>query len=63
LARRRFGHDEVIDLLAVLFGYEIRGERTLETFYEQVLPLAQPFMALFERDCLPARRSRAFLQA
>jgi hypothetical protein len=27
-------HDEVIDFLAVLFGYEIRGERTLEAFYE-----------------------------
>src|SRR2546430_12551507 len=30
LARRRFGHDEVIDFLAVLFGYAISGERTLE---------------------------------
>jgi hypothetical protein len=55
LARRRFGHYEVIDFLAVLFGYAISGERTLETFYEQVLPLAQPFMALFERERLPSR--------
>src|SRR5437016_1293557 len=47
---RRFGHYEVIDFLAVLFGYAISGERTLEAFYEQLLPLAQPFMALFERD-------------
>src|SRR6266571_7604040 len=54
-ARRRFGHYEVIDFLAVLFGYAISGERTLEAFYEQLLPLAQPFMALFERERLPSR--------
>src|SRR5438105_5399714 len=55
LARRRFGRYEVIDFLAVLFGYAISGERTLEAFYEQLLPLAQPFMALFERENLPSR--------
>jgi hypothetical protein len=55
LARRRFGHYEVIDFLAVLFGYAISGERTLEEFYEQLLPLAQPFMALFDRERLPCR--------
>jgi hypothetical protein len=55
LARRRFGHYEVIDFLAVLFGYAISGERTLEAFYEQLLPLAQPFMALFDREKLPSR--------
>src|SRR5438270_565312 len=55
LARRRFGHYEVIDFLAVLFGYAISGERTLEAFYEQLLPLAQPFMALFDRERLPSR--------
>src|SRR6266568_7520352 len=55
LARRRFGRYEVIDFLAVLFGYEILGERTLEEFYERLLPLAQPFMALFERERLPSR--------
>ncbi len=32
--RRRFGCYEVIDFLAVLFGYAVRGERTLEAFYE-----------------------------
>jgi len=36
LARRRFGHYEVIDFLAVLFGYAISGERTLEAFYERL---------------------------
>ncbi len=54
-ARRRFGHYEVIDFLAVLFGYAISGERTLEAFYEQLQPFAVPFMALFERDRLPSR--------
>jgi hypothetical protein len=54
-ARRRFGHYEVIDFLAVLFGYAISGERTLEAFYEELQPFAVPFMALFERDRLPAR--------
>jgi hypothetical protein len=44
-ARRRFGHDEVLDFVAVLFGYAISGERTLEAFYERVRPFAVPFMA------------------
>src|SRR5438094_10401577 len=55
MPRRRFGHDEVIDFLAILFGYAISGERTLEAFYERLQPFAVPFMALFERDQLPAR--------
>ena len=54
-ARRRIGHYEVIDFLAVLFGYAISGERTLETFYERLQPFAVPFMALFGRDRLPSR--------
>jgi hypothetical protein len=54
-ARRRFGRYEVIDFLAVLFGYAISGEHTLETFYERIQPFAIPFMALFDRDQLPAR--------
>jgi hypothetical protein len=41
-ARRRFGRYEVIDFLAVLFGYEILGERTLQDFYEQLQPFAIP---------------------
>ena len=49
-ARRRFGHYEVIYFLAVLFGYAISGERTLEEFYESLQPFAVPFMALFPRD-------------
>ena len=54
-ARRRFGHYDVIDFVAVLLGYAISGERTLETFYERVQPFADTFMALFGRDLLPAR--------
>src|SRR5881392_2347312 len=46
-ARRRFGRFEVIDFVAVLLGYAISGERTLETFYEHVQPFATAFMALF----------------
>ncbi len=57
-ARRRFGHFEVIDFVAVLIGYAISGEHTLEAFYERVQPFATAFMALFGRThCLLARRS------
>jgi hypothetical protein len=54
-ARRRFGHYDVIDFVAVLFGYAISGERTLQAFYERLHPFAIPFMALFGRHHLPAR--------
>ena len=54
-ARKRFGRYDVIDFFAVLFGYTISGERTLEEFYERLRPFAIPFMALFERDRLPSR--------
>src|SRR6266704_2477208 len=54
-ARRRFGRYEVIDFVAVLFGYAISGERTLEAFYERLQPFAAGFMALFGREQLPAR--------
>jgi len=54
-ARRRFGLYETIDFVAVLFGYAISGERTLEAFYKALLPWADPFMALFGRKGLPAR--------
>ena len=54
-ARRRFGRYEVIDFVAVLLGYAISGERTLEAFYEGIQPWASVFMALFGRDRLPAR--------
>jgi hypothetical protein len=36
-------------------GYAISGERTLEAFSEGLQPFAPTFMALFDRDQLPAR--------
>jgi hypothetical protein len=53
-ARRRFGRYDVLDFLAVLFGYALSGERTLEAFYEAVRPFASAFMAVFGRARLPA---------
>jgi len=44
-ARKRVGRSEVIDFLAVLFGYAISGQRTLQEFYERLQPFAVPFMA------------------
>ncbi|HEY1351036.1 MAG TPA: hypothetical protein VGF67_15560 [Ktedonobacteraceae bacterium] len=54
LARRRFGRDDMLDFLAVLFGSAISGERTREAFDEAGYPFAVPFMALFGRASLPA---------
>src|SRR5256714_12734844 len=54
-ARRRFGHFDLIDFVAVLLGYAISGEATLATFYECMQPFAGPFMALFGRERLPHR--------
>jgi hypothetical protein len=54
-ARRRFGHYDLTDFVVVLLGYAISGERTLEAFYERVLPIAPVFMALFGRERLPHR--------
>ena len=55
MPRKRFGRYEVIDFLALLLGYAISGERTLEEFYQRLQPFAIPFMALFELDQLPSR--------
>lgn len=57
LARGRAGTFEVIDFVAMLLGYAVSGEATLELFCERLLPFAQPFMALFGRDRLPHRSS------
>jgi hypothetical protein len=54
-ARRRFGRYDVIDFVAVLIGYTLSGEPTLEAFYARLLPFASAFMALFGRDRLPHR--------
>jgi hypothetical protein len=63
-ARRRFGIYDVIDFVAVLIGYALSGEPTIETFYERLLPFARPFMALFGRSELPSRSALSrFLKA
>lgn len=54
-ARPRFGTYEVMDFFAVLIGYAISGEPTLQAFYERLLPFATTFMALFGRQMLPHR--------
>jgi hypothetical protein len=54
-ARARFGTYDVIDFVAVLIGYAVSGEPTLQAFYERLLPFAEPFMALFARKQLPHR--------
>jgi hypothetical protein len=53
LARARFGRYEVIDCVAVLLGYAMRGEPTLEAFYARLPPFSDTCMALFERSALP----------
>lgn len=58
-ARRRVGHDEVIDFLAVLVGYAGSSEHTLEPVYERLHPFAAAFMAQIARDRLPARSTLA----
>ncbi len=41
--------------MAVLFGYAISGERTLEAFYKRLHPFAPALMALLGRERLPSR--------
>jgi len=54
-ARARMGTYELIDFVAVVIGYVLSGEPTLQAFYERLAPFAEPFMALFGRDRLPHR--------
>jgi hypothetical protein len=63
-ARGRLGIYDVIDFVAVLIGYALSGERTLETFYARLYPFATPLMALFGRNKLPSRSALSrFLEA
>src|SRR5919202_2284743 len=55
LGRGRAGTYDVIDFVAILLGYALSSEPTLEAFFERLKPLAAPFMALFGRDQLPHR--------
>ena len=61
-ARRRFGRYEVLDFVAVLLGYAISGERTLEAFYERLSRLRRRawWPCSDGSGCLRVRRSRAF---
>jgi hypothetical protein len=45
----------VIDFVAILFGYALSSEPTLEAFFDRLKPFAGPFMALFGRNQLPHR--------
>jgi hypothetical protein len=54
-ARARFGQYDLIDFVAVLIGYILSGEPTLQAFYERLAPFAESFMALFGRHRLPHR--------
>jgi hypothetical protein len=55
LKRGRMGRYEVIDFVALLIGYALSAEPTLQAFFDRLLPFATPFMALFGRDQLPHR--------
>jgi hypothetical protein len=54
-ARKRMGTYEVIDFVAVLIGYALSGEPTIEGYYTHLIPWAQPYMALYGRANLPHR--------
>jgi hypothetical protein len=49
-ARRRGVCYEVIDFLAILFGYARSFERTLEAFYERLQPFVEALRTLFLDD-------------
>jgi hypothetical protein len=55
LARGRAGTFEVLDFVAILLGYAVSGEPTLEACFDRLAPFAPPFMALFGRTQLPHR--------
>ena len=55
LARGRAGTFDVLDFVALLLGYALSDEPTLEAFFDRLVPCAHPFMALFGRDQLPHR--------
>src|SRR5260370_39270399 len=54
-ARARFGQYDTIDFVVVLIGYALSGERTLQAYYERLVPFADTFVALFGRFHLPDR--------
>jgi hypothetical protein len=61
---RSVGRYEALDFLALLFGYAISGEWTLQAFFDRLQPFTDPFMALFERREMPHRSTLSrFLSA
>src|SRR5260370_42475133 len=48
-ARARFGQYDTIDFVVGLLGYALSGERTLNPFYERLLPFPATFIAIFAR--------------
>ncbi len=63
-ARARFDQYDLIDFVAVLIGYALSGEPTLQAFYTRLAPFSTLFMALFDRSCLPHRSTLSrFLSA
>lgn len=63
LARGRAGTYDVIDFVAILRGYALSGEPTIEAFFDRLRPFAAPFMALFGRDQVPHRSTHSRLLA
>lgn len=59
VARKRFGRCDVRDVLAVLLGDAISGERSQEACDERLHPFAIPFLARFARDPWPSRSARS----
>jgi hypothetical protein len=45
-ARARMGTYELIDFVAVVIGYVLSGEPTLQAFYERLALFAEPFMRI-----------------
>jgi hypothetical protein len=63
-ARARFDQYDLIDFVAVLIGYALSGEPTLQAFSTRLAPFSTLFMALFDRSCLPHRSTLSrFLSA
>src|ERR1051326_295961 len=49
-SRARFGTYDLIDFVAVVIGYVLSGEPTLQAFYARLHPFAESFMALGWRE-------------
>src|SRR5260370_17836362 len=52
-ARARFDHYDLIDFVAVLIGYALSGEPSLQAFYALLVPFSEVCMSPFDRIPLP----------